>query len=84
MTSDDYSITKLALNSILPSGLDWYFSNHTYNDYYMAGDLEYLVMLSRGLLNVYECLSLNHLESLLKYFQACIFTHTQIVYSYQP
>ena len=62
--------------------LDNYFINHTYNDKYINGDLEFIVMLMRGLLKNYESISLDNIRTGLKYMNRSIYAHIEVVYTY--
>lgn len=50
---------------------------------YMPGDLEYVVMVMRGLLNSYETITMSSLNQALTHMYNCIFAHTEISFAYQ-
>ena len=53
---DEYVITKNLTGEVIEY-LDYYFINHTYADLYLNTDLEFLVMLLKGLVKNYETIS---------------------------
>ena len=71
------------ISNVTISSVKSYFKNNTYLDKYLAGDLEYLVMLLRGFLRSFETLSLYSLDVVLSHMHDCLFAHTEVAYSYQ-
>ena len=68
-------MNTLELTDVTISMLDRYFINHESDFMYTNGDLEFVVMLMRGLLKNYETIHTNHIRKGLYYLHKCIFAH---------
>ena len=77
---EKYIVLKLVQGNFKAMGI--YFINHTYADKYMGGDLEYAVLVTKGMLQNLEAVSLEQLQIALGHIKSCIFAHHQIVYTY--
>ncbi|CDW83340.1 proprotein convertase subtilisin kexin type partial [Stylonychia lemnae] len=82
LTLEDNHMAKQLTQGIVNS-TDIYFQNHTYQDMYRAGDLEYVVMLLKGLLKNYETADLDDVLRMLQHMRNCIYAHSEIVFSFQ-
>lgn len=75
-------MVKVITTTIINQGFSYYFQNHTYHEMYMAGDLEYVSMTLKSLLQNYDSLTMKDLAIAISYVRSCIFSHTQIVVTY--
>ena len=53
--------------------------NHTISDHYTSGDLEYLVMVMKGLTSSFETVKLDNIKLGLTYIKKCIDAHFEVV-----
>lgn len=62
--------------------LDIHFKNHTFDEIYFNGDLEFVVFMMRGFLKNYEAVSIDNIRKALTYMKKCIDAHVEVVYTY--
>ena len=63
--------------------LNLHFQNHTQSFDYFSGDLEFIVLLTRGFLNNYETLTSDHVKLIMNKIYTTIFASTEVVYAYE-